>query len=113
MYKASTEMNVPWSTFKKHVSLLRKNFDIVEEMAVLDISKLSRPFVLGTTLELKLLFNIIHLQEVRFGLTVLQAKQLLYELSVAASVKLVWRKKVQVLIGGHWFLRKDKLVPGN
>ncbi|XP_039296637.1 tigger transposable element-derived protein 1-like [Nilaparvata lugens] len=74
VYKASKVTGVPYNTFKRFIN---DNNDLLH----VNVPKLGRPFALPVDLEQKILKYILDMQELGFGLTVLQVRKLAYQLA--------------------------------
>lgn len=77
IYKAAKTNGVPWSSLKDFLKC--DNFDLVPKMG--------RPFALTADLEIQILNYIIKMQELGFGLTVLQVRQIAHKIATAANRK--------------------------
>lgn len=75
IFKAAKTNEVPWSSLKDF--LKRDNFDLVPKMG--------RPFALTADLEIQILNYIIKMQELGFGLTVLQLRHIAHKIATAAN----------------------------
>ena len=75
IYKAAKVSAVPWSSLKDYLN--RDNPALVP--------KLGRPYALTSDLELQLFNYIIQMQELGFGLTVLQVRKIAYSIAMAAG----------------------------
>ncbi|KAE9523095.1 hypothetical protein AGLY_016501 [Aphis glycines] len=82
IYKVAKTNGVPWSSLKDF--LKRDNFDLVPKMG--------RPFALTADLEIQILNYIIKMQELGFGLTVLQVRQIAHKIATAANLKSYFNK---------------------
>ena len=82
VYRAAKHYNVPWSTLKDNVMKSTEHFDVrSNNLTKFEIGKVGRPFALSSDLENKLAKYIIRMQELGFGLTVLQVRKLAYRLA--------------------------------
>lgn len=80
LYKASKQCNVPWSTLK---DFLKRNED--EEVVEQCMPKLGKPFALSAVQEQRIVNYIITMQELGFGLTVVQIRKLAYQIAERAT----------------------------
>lgn len=78
IYKAAKLYEVPWSTLK---DFLKSNPDVEHAHQ----NKMGRPFALTGELETKLFSYITEMQDLGFGLTVIQIRKLAYDLAKAAG----------------------------
>ncbi|KAJ8877607.1 hypothetical protein PR048_022062 [Dryococelus australis] len=76
VYKASKECNVPCSTLK---DFLKRNED--EEVVEQCLPKLRKTFALSAEQEQRIVNYIISMQELGFGLRVIQIRKLAYKLA--------------------------------
>lgn len=79
VYGASKEYNVPWSTLKVNVERVKQERELGETQ--IKMLKVGRPFSLSVNLEQSLLSYIVQMQEIGFGLTVNQIRQLAFTLA--------------------------------
>lgn len=92
IYKAAKITGVPWSSLKDY---LKRDNPVL-------VPKMGRPYALTSDLELQILNYIIQMQELGFGLTVLQVRKIAFKIAresgrESISIK---RKKLQVNGGG-------------
>lgn len=99
IYKASKLANVPYNSLKR---FLRDN----EDLAHYEMRKLGRPFALPAELEQMVLKYVIDMQELGFGLTVMQVRKLAYDL--AESVKRQHMLNAEKRIASKWWWCKFK-----
>lgn len=74
IYKATKLYGVPYNTLKKFIN---DN----EDLDHAHIVKMGRPFALSSDIELRIFNFIIEMQELGFGMTVLQIRKLAYDLA--------------------------------
>lgn len=74
LYGASHHFGVPWTTLKRYVTAVGENEQF-------DIQKLGRPFALNAATEIKLVNYIIAMQELGFGVTVVQVREVAWKLA--------------------------------
>ena len=101
LYKASKEYNVPWSTLKINVERVKKERE--EGRTEIKMLKVGRPFSLSTELEIKLTSYIIQMQELGFGLSVNQIRQIAFSLAEAAGCKHFFNKN-RGCAGWNWWV---------
>ncbi|XP_065639898.1 uncharacterized protein LOC136072595 [Hydra vulgaris] len=75
IYKAAKINGVPWSSLKDF--LKRDNVELVPKMG--------RPYALTSDLEIQILNYIIKMQELGFGLTVLQVRKIAHKIATTAG----------------------------
>lgn len=97
IYRASIDNNVPWSTLKRY---LKDNPDINQQNAF--IRKQGKPFALSTELEQKLYHYIIKMQELGFGLTVVQVRTVAFNLAEAADRAHFFNKEKRIASAWWW-----------
>lgn len=85
VYGASKEYNVPWSTLKVNLKRVKQERELGETQ--IKILKVGRPFSLSVNLEQSLLSYIVQMQEIGFGLTVNQIRQLAFTLADKSNSK--------------------------
>lgn len=83
IYKAAKEMKVPWSSLKRYLN----NTEVQDGNVVQDLPKLGRPFALPAELEVQIFNYIINMQELGFGLTVIQIRKLAFSLAETVGRK--------------------------
>lgn len=100
IYKAAKVSAVPWSSLKDYLN--RDNPALVP--------KLGRPYALTSDLELKLFNYIIQMQELGFGLTVLQVRKIAYSIAMAAGVDHFSMKIMNLLANGGGLITKKDII---
>lgn len=79
IYAAAKSKTVPWSSLKRFLENSRENNNQSK------FSKLGRPFALSVELEQQLVRYINDMQELGFGLTVLQVRKISFQLAQSAN----------------------------
>lgn len=101
LYRAAKETGVPWSTLKDFLS---RSVDI--EHAT--IPKLGRPFTLPPELEIKVFHHINTMQELGFGLTVVQVRKLAYDLAKSVNREKLFNPDKQIASKWWWSKFKER-----
>lgn len=101
IYKASKLANVPYNTLKR---FLKDN----EDLTHYEVPKLRRPFALPAELEQRVFKYIINMQELGFGLTVLQVRKLAYNLAESAKRQHMFNTEKQVSSKLWWCKFKER-----
>jgi hypothetical protein len=82
--------NIPWSTLKDYI---KKNLD---DPASTSQEKIGKPFVKPPDLETQVVNYILWLQDLGFGLTVNQVRQVAYEVVEAAGINHLFNRESQM-----------------
>ncbi|CAG4990873.1 unnamed protein product [Parnassius apollo] len=101
LYMASKEFNVPWSTLKANVERVKE--ERKQGITQIRMLKVGRPFSLSANLEQSLLSYIIQMQELGFGLTVNQIRQIAFSLAETAECKHYFNKSKRCA-GWNWWI---------
>ncbi|CAG5051853.1 unnamed protein product [Parnassius apollo] len=101
LYMASKEFNVPWSTLKANVERVKE--ERKQGITQIRMLKVGRPFSLSANLEQSLLSYIIQMQELGFGLTVNQIRQIAFSLAETAECKHYFNKSKRCA-GWNWWV---------
>lgn len=101
IYKATKLFGVPYNTLKKFIS---DNEDI-EHPQVL---KMGRPFALPSDIELRVFNFIIEMQELGFGLTVMQVRKLAYDLAESVNRQHLFNHNKKIASKWWWSKFKER-----
>lgn len=101
MYKAAKECHVPWSTLKDFITRTKDEEDVRQ-----CVPKLGKPFALPVELEQRIYKYIITMQELGFGLTVIQIRKLAYQLAESTGKKHPFNSTEEV--AGEWWWKDFK-----
>lgn len=99
VYKASKDYGVPYNSLKDFLS---KNDDLDHVQPL----KMGRPFALTSDIELRVFNFIIDMQELGFGLTVVQIRKLAYDLAEKVGRERFFN--VETKIASKWWWGKFK-----
>lgn len=101
IYKASKHTGVPYNSLKR---FLNDNEDLLH----CEIPKLGRPFALSADLEHRLFNYIIEMQELGFGLTVMQVRKIAFDLAESANRQHMFNPEKKIASKWWWCKFKER-----
>lgn len=97
VYKAAKMCGIPWSTLKSYQTKYKMNpLDAT-------LCKIGKPYVLPANLEMQLVSHINNMQELGFGLTVIQIREIAYKMAENCNLKHTF-SQAKKMAGWNWWI---------